>query len=293
MSNDTFITSPVGRVVWGSVATPKTKDSTGKPLVVKTGPDAGKPAPRYEFGLAVEKKGTTHWNQLGEFGKKIYDAGVAAFPNRQYERPDFSWKVTDGDSTIPNKRGVAPCTRQGHPGCWVFAFSSSFAPEVLDATGKNRIDPSQIKTGYFIQVAGSVKGNNNLESPGVYLNSRFVSLQAYGPEIVHGPDPSSLGFGTAPMPAGASATPTGNFVPPVQGAPVVPAPVVVQPPAPVVAAPVVAPPAPPAPVVVTPRPEILSPPVRQMTPKANGASFEQFVAAGWTEALLRTEGYLV
>jgi hypothetical protein len=219
---------------------------------------------------------------------------VAAWPGGQYNRPDFSWKITDGDSAIPNKKGVAPRSRQGHPGHWIFAFSSSFAPDVLDSTGKGRVDPEMVKPGYFIQVAGSVKGSNdNTESPGIYLNSKFVSFQAYGPEIVNGPDPSTLGFGQAQLPAGASAAPvTSAFVPPVQTPPPVApvAPTVVTPP----------PVAPIVPMVVTPHTSILNPPAPpappagpQMTAKAAGASYQQFIAAGWTDAALRAEGYLV
>lgn len=298
--NQNFITTPVGRLVWGSISKPKMKDSKGNPLVHKSGPDIGKPAPRYEFGIAIEKHGEAHWNQTA-WGRQIWDAAVAAWPAGQSQRPDFSWKITDGDSAIQNKKGVAPRTRQGHPGHWVLAFSSSFAPDVLDATGRSRVDAEMVKSGYFIQVAGSVKGSNgNADSPGVYLNSKFVSFQAYGPEIVNGPDPSTLGFGQAQLPAGASSAPvTSTFVPPAQTAPAAP----VVPVAPVVVTPTpVAPVAPmtPAPVVVTPHTSILNPPAPpapptgpQLTAKAQGASYAQLLAAGWTDATLRSEGLMV
>lgn len=289
MSQVVYITTPVGRLVWGSVSTPKTKDSYGNLLIIKKGPDTGKPAPRYEFGLAVPKGNETHWNQTA-FGKMIWDAGVAAFPGGQYNAPAFSWKVTDGDSTALTAKGKpAPCTREGHARHWIFAFSSSFAPECLDATGKGRVDPASIKKGYYIQVAGSVKGNNGSETDGVYLNSKYVSLQAYGPEISSGPDTASLGFGQATLPAGASSAPVAAFVPPVD----VPAPVTV-------AAPPVLPAAPAAPIAVTPHTAILTPPAPpaapvgpQMTAKAGGAPYADFIAKGWTDATLRSNGYMV
>lgn len=288
-----YITTPVGRLVWGSIDKPKTKDSKGNLLVVKSGPDAGKPAPRYEFGLAIPKGTETHWNQT-PWGKQIYDAAVQAWPAGQHARPDFSWKITDGDSKIPNKRMIAPCTRQGHPGHWVLAFSSSFPMDILDSTGRSRIEPSMVKSGYYIQVAGSIKGSNsNAENPGVYLNAKFVSFQAYGPEIVNGPDPSTLGFGQAQLPAGASQAPmTSNFTPPAQASVAT----IAAPAAPVAAAP--------APVPVTPHTAILSPPPApsappaapvgpQMTAKAGGATYEQFRAQGWTDEAMRANGYLV
>lgn len=298
MSEAVYFTSPVGRLVWGSVSVPKTKDSKGNPLVVKKGPDIGKPAPRYEFGLAIPKTGETDWRQT-VWGKLIYDTAVKSFPGGQYNAPAFSWKVTDGDSTQLTQKGrPAPCTREGHPGHWVLAFSSSFPPECLDRTGGQRIDPTTVKRGYYIQVAGSIKGNNGAESDGVYLNSKYVSLQAFGPEITVGPDPSSLGFGVAPLPAGASTTPVGAFVAPTQAAPA--APVAVQAP-PVVPAVAAAPPAPSvAPTVVTPHTAILSPPTPPappvgpvMTPKAGNASYADFIAKGWTDTMMREQGYMV
>jgi hypothetical protein len=46
---------------------------------------------------------------------------------------------------------------------------------------------------------------------------------------------------------------------------------------------------------VQPHPAILQPPaapIRQMTAKAAGATYEAMIAAGWTEALLVQHGYL-
>src|ERR1700740_1677164 len=122
MSEAVYLTTPVGRLLWGSVSVPKTKDSKGNPLVIKKGPEAGKPNPRYEFGIGIPKAGEQHWNQT-VWGRLIWDTALKAFPNGF--AADFSWKVTDGDSTAPTKKGkAAPCTREGHPGHWVLAFSS-------------------------------------------------------------------------------------------------------------------------------------------------------------------------
>jgi len=321
---ETF-TTPTGRLVWGSLYKPRTTDFDGNPLTIKSGPDAGKATQRYEFGLAIAKApGETHW-AYSELGKKIWAVGHAAFPGGQAQRPDFSWKVVDGDSKIPNKKGGIPCEKEGFPGHWVFTFSSTFAPRVYNANGTQQIvEEGAVKIGWFVQVAGSVQGNTGA-SPGVYLNHAMVALQGYGPEIYQGPDPSQAGFGAGPAPAGMSATPVGGMptgAPAVPGAPAAPA----NPPIPGAPAPAATlPPAPnappipgaPAPTAVVPHPTILQPPVAppaapaapaappappaapvvpagpQMTAKAGGQSYAAFIAQGWTEAQMREHGYLI
>jgi len=137
----------------------------------------------------------------------------------------------------------------------------------------------------------TVAGNESSQRPGLYLNHNMVALSGYGPEIVVGPDPTSVGFGAAPLPPGASAVPTGAFAPAPAAPPVAPAPV-----APPVAPAPVAPP-----VAVAPNPAFLAPPppaappaapVRVMLPAANGASYEQLLAAGWTDAQMVQHGMM-
>lgn len=286
-------TTPVGRLVWGSLVKPKTKDSDGKPLLIKSGPDQGKPTQRYEFGLAIPKGPETHWNQT-PWGQLIYKAAVEGFPGGQHAMPTFAWKVTDGDSTVPNRKGRIPATQEGFKGHWVLAFSSSFAPSTVNAKGTEAVDPNTIKIGHYVQVNGSVSGNKSLQQPGVYLNHRFVAHAGYGPEIHTGPDASQAGFGQAPLPAGASTTPVAALpsgptaVAPAAAAPVAPAAAPVAPAAPA-----------PAPAVVTPHPAFLTPgappappsgPV--MTEKAQGCTYAQMIAAGWTHAQLVEHGYV-
>ena len=92
--------------------------------------------------------------------------------------------------------------------------------------------------------------------------------------------------------AGASTAPVGGFTAPPAVTAAPPTYVAPQAPAPVVAAAPVQPYGgfmqPPA-VPVAPT----APPVRTMTAAANGATFEQFIAAGWTEAQMRDSGMLV
>lgn len=306
MSNKAVnFTSPVGRLVWGSLTKARDKDAEGKPLVIKTGPQAGQPRVDYGFGLAIPKGTETHWATT-HWGKLIWEAGHAGFPGGQANAPTFAWKVTDGDSQIPNRKGVKPCTKEGYPGHWVLSYSSSYAPKTFNANGTEAIPAESIKNGYYVQVAGNVAANGSANQPGVYLNHQMVALSAYGAEIVSGPDASQVGFGQGTtLPAGASATPVGGMAatgaaptPPVPATPAAAAPAAPVPPAhgaappynailgagAAAAAPAPPPPAaPPAPVAAG----------RQMTAAANGLTYEQYIASGWNDDMLRANGLMV
>ena len=277
----TNFTTPVGRLVMGSLYKPQTTDADGKPLVVKSGPNAGQPKVTYFFALAIPKNpGETHWSQT-TWGYTIYKAGAEAFP-QACQAPSFAWKVVDGDSTIPNKKGIAPITREGYKGNWVISFSSGFAPKIYNNDGSQAIvEPDAVKLGYFVQVNADVDGNGSNQNPGVYINHSMVALSAYGPEIVVGADASSVGFGQAPLPAGATTTPPAAFTPPAMPAPVAVAPAPIPTPNPAF----LQPPVPSAPAVP-------AAPAHVMLPPANGASYESMIAAGWTDALLVQHGMM-
>ena len=58
----TNFTTPVGRLVMGSLYKAQDKDADGKPLLIKSGPNAGQPKVQYFFALAVPKApDETHW----------------------------------------------------------------------------------------------------------------------------------------------------------------------------------------------------------------------------------------
>lgn len=309
MTNPTAITSPVGRMVWGSLYEAQTTDYDGKPLVTKTGANAGKARVDYPFGVAFQKgaevaaaaaKGYPAgmaW-VLTDWGAKIYAKGYECFPN-QYALPSFAWKVTDGDSQVPNKKGNLPKDSEGFPGHWVLRFGSGFAPNLYTAIGRPAGDPAAltevgaIQPGYWVQVAFEVDGNGNSSNPGVYINHKMVCLIAYAPVILSGkaPDPKAAGFGVGvALPPGASLTPpAGLSAPPVTAAaPPVATPAMPPPPAVAVATP--------PPVVVVPQPAILAAPPppaapgRVMLPAAGGTSYESFKSAGWTDAQLVQHG---
>lgn len=310
MSQKVNITSPVGRIVMGSLYDPNTTDAEGKPLVVKTGPNAGQPRVNYFFALAIPKNpGETHWAQTA-WGQQIWNVGNQAFPNIA-QSPAFAWKIEDGDSQIPNKKGRKPCENEGWKNHWVLKFSGGFAPKVYQQEGAGYVQAMQkdfVKPGYFVEVAFSVEGNGSQSQPGVYLNHSMVCFRAYGQEIQFGPDVSSAGFGAAPLPAGASMTPPAGAIPmpsapaavapavpamPAPGAapiPVTPNPAFVQVPPPVAAAAPVAMGVPNVPVAPPAAPAT---PVHQMTPAANGIAYEAYIAQGWTDAQLIQNGLML
>ena len=299
MSTATTLTFPIGRLLWGSMTQPQTKDGDGRPLVIKTGPDAGKPTQRFAFGVGIRKGQERSWAET-PWGAEIAKTGRDGFPQGQWQTPTFSWKVTDGDSTIPNRRGKTPASREGYPGHWVLAFSSAFAPKTVTADGTAPVDPASIKCGHYVQVNGSVGANGSASQPGVYLNHRFVAHSGFGEEIDAGPDPAAVGFG-GQLPPGASTVPV-TGLPASFGAPAAPpvpevAPPVVAPPSiptPAVAPPVAAPPTPVKPHTpfLTPAAPPPSPPAPVMTAKANGATYAQMIAAGWSHAQLIEHGYI-
>lgn len=279
-------TTPVGRFVGGSLTKPQTTDAEGRPLVYKTGADAGKPRTSFFIAIAVPKGAEAHWNQT-PWGADIWNTGLQDFPQGQANHPAFAWKVEDGDSALPNKNGKKNCDREGYARCWVLKFSSSFPSPAYNSDGSAKIEPDSIKPGYFIQINGDVTGNGSMQQPGVYLNHKMIALAAYGPEIVYGPDAAEAGFGASPLPAGASAVPLAGFVPPA-AAPAAPAPAA--PAAPAAAPAPVAPPPPPAPAFLQVPPPAA--PAHVMLPPANGATYEQMIAAGWTDATLVQMGMM-
>jgi hypothetical protein len=288
------VTTPVGRLVQGSLYTAqKRTEPNGTP---KLGRD-GNQIVSFYFALAVPKGTERHWSQTA-WGGTIWAEGHKAHPNFA-PHPTFSWKVEDGDSGIPNKKGRKNKDQEGFPGNWILKFSSSFAPRVYNKDGTQELPESNyVKPGYFVQVNFDVAGNTG-DSPGVYLNHRMVAFSAYGPEIAFGPDPASAGFGQAPLPPGASATPPAGLpVPPAiptEGAPYPGTPVTAAAspsPTPAAGAPSAtspsSPPPPPNPAFL----QVPPAPSHVMLPAAQGATYGEMIVAGWTDALLVQHGMM-
>lgn len=276
---------PVARLVGGSLYRGETKNQKGEALTFKD----GSPRTDWSFGIAIAKGTETHWNQTA-WGREIWAEGSAAAP-AVHQSPAFAWKVTDGDSQIPNKKGKKPADREGYPGNWVLWFGGSYLPKIYNKDGSAPfIEHDAVKLGYFVQVFGGVGFNGQTESPGVYLNYNMVAFNAYGTEISVGPDASAVGFGQGAAPAGASAAPIGGMAQPPA---TVPAPPPVAAPAPAPAAPTAVAPAPSFLEVPTPAAPPAPPAGPQPTAKAGGATLEQMLAwPNWTLPLLISEGYV-
>ena len=180
------------------------------------------------IGVAVPK-GSEPDFKLTEFGKVFLAEAQIGWKNGQWQHPTFAWKVTDGDSTIPNKKGKIPNQREGYAGHWVIHCSTEI-PVKCYHVGK--YDPTQqiqnkdeIKTGDYCRVLLTVKPNDSDQSPGLYVNPTLFELSRAGQQIVtgDGPDAATAFGGSAPVLPANGAYDTAVAPPPV--APGVPPPV--------------------------------------------------------------------
>ncbi len=312
----TAITTPVGRIVMGSLYEPMTKDIEGRPLVVKNGPNAGQPRVQYFIALAVPKGAEQHWAYT-EWGKPIWEVGCRAFPQAS-QAPTFAWKIEDGDSLVPNQKGRVNANTEGYKGNWILKLSGGFVPKLYREENGAFVaaEPIVIKPGHLVQVRFTVDGNETPSKPGVYLNLSMVCFRGYHPngEITFGENVNEVGFGAAPLPAGALLAPPAlplpmpaapaipSGLPPAPALPVVPQPGFLQMPPPSVpiaaasgASPMLPVPALPVAPIVPPvalSVPVIASPSKTMTAKAQGASYQAFISAGWTDANLIAQGYL-
>lgn len=316
----------VGRFIGGSCYQGNSLDDKGQPKLYKSGANINQPRTDYSVGIALPKTPGRHW-AAEPWGAVIWAEGHGAWPQGQAQRKDFAWKIIDGDSTEPNKKMKRPCDQVGYPGNWILWFGGTKPPPVAVAVSGAPVwndAPGTCMPGDYIEIRGSVVGNESTETAGVYLNPEAVCLRGYHPDgriASQLPDLATAGFGAA-LPAGAVTQPAGNAMaptaPPVPGAgpaatPSTPA----APAAPAVpgTAPSQAPAAPPVPTPVTPNAATLgapapvgvpqapavssappappAPAARVMTAKAAGATYESFKASNWTDEQMVAEGYLV
>ena len=263
-----FLT-PVGRLVQGDCFEAQTKDQAGNPLTIKTGANAGQPTQKYFIAVAFKKTDPGIQALKANFEQVARTAFPALFPvpGGPCANPNFAWKIVDGDGLDTN--GKPNSSKEGFAGCWVFRFSSSYAPKCY-AAGKyapheQLTDPKSIPRGHFVRVAGTVSDNIPSNKPGLYVNLNMIEWASIGDVIVSGPD-ASLIFGGSPLAAA-----------------VAPPPAAIAPPAPA--------PAPPASVAVAPHPGILTGgPV--MLPAAGGVTYAAYISAGWKDADLVAAGFM-
>lgn len=324
MANQKFpFRTAIGRFLFGDLYTPNTKDYDGNDLKFKHGQDQGQQRNEFVIGLAIPKTAATaqHWAHDPDWGSPIWQAGHSGVSNAG-QMPDFSWKITDGDSAVlpkarPNKPApVAPKDRPGYPGHWVLTLKSSFAPSVVDGTdGSFRplTAKDTVMPGDWIQVSGNATYNGSQGNAGVYLNHDivcFLGLHKDGRITGNRPDPTKVGFATGLAP-GAVAAPVGGMPAPGAGAPpAAPAAGGSMPPPPggaAAPAPSSMPPPPGTTTAVQPNASFAPPPggatppppgagappaapARVMLPAANGTTYEAFKAAGWTDEQLIQHG---
>jgi len=268
---------PVGRLLWGSMYTPQLQtDDNNQPRLDST----GKQESKFVFAVAIPKIPGTPWN-VTPWGQMIWNIGAAAYPG-VINTPAFSWKIKDGDSTIPNTVGKRPCDQHGHPGNWIITMSQSWAPLLCDLKRQMLTQPDAIMPGDFVAVQVSVAANvmkpgARSHTPGVFINPLAVVFVGYHPDgrIVNTIDVNTINIESLVIP------------PNVAAAPVItthkvnaPAPMQAQ-----TAASMDPPPPPPA-------PHAAPPPAKQMTTAA-AYTYEQYIASGWTDDALRLSGFMI
>lgn len=244
---------PEGRIVKGHPMLDRAKtDDKDVPVLDKFGVQVQE---RY-IAIAIPKTGVD-WKQT-DWGQKIVQCAsdpVEGYSLAEQSSPIFSWKIVDGDSAVPNRKGNAPKDSEGFPGHWVIHMTTNI-PYAVYANREWAIpvtDSNEVKTGDYARIYVAVKGNKPAKTPGVYVNPRMCEITRAGQQIITDNLPSAasvFGGGAAP------ATTTTTQQPP---------------------APPVAPPAPPA------------PPVAEEKYDVNGTVYtrSQLLAmAGWTEAHL-------
>lgn len=188
---------PIGRLIQGSLY--KTYEQKK---------DDGSLEFYHFFGLAIPKEPGKHWSKT-EWGSQIYNLGMSAFPKR--DPAAMSWKIINGDSTIvPAKAKLAPSDYEGAKNSWILKFRSpkDYVIKIVDRYGKKDHTnvPNMVNLGDFIQVYVRVVPNDATGN-GVYINPLAVSFVAYGPPIRREISVESMGFGSDPLPDGASETP--------------------------------------------------------------------------------------
>ncbi|QDP66972.1 MAG: putative helix-destabilizing protein [Prokaryotic dsDNA virus sp.] len=205
-----YFTTPVGRIISGDPWTKQTTDANNRPI-----PEEKQ---NYWFALAVEKNAPGMNELLGTLHKAAsagyaHAQNVMAQVNQGLAATAFSWKVADGDEQRQNPTTGAMENRWAHgAGCWVLKFSTTLPIRPAKYQGNVPTDcaTSEIKRGYYVQVAGSTSANGNTDhTAGIYLNPQTVCLVGYGEEIVGGPslDQQFTGGPGGYMPAGMTQAP--------------------------------------------------------------------------------------
>lgn len=189
----------------GDFFTPETTDYNGKPLENKD----GTPAVNYYVVLAVPKL-SPEWPA---FRDMVLQTAREAFPRLQFSvaangalqcnLPTFAFKITDGDSTVPDMKGKAPCAKEGHPGNWIVKLNTRMAPKVVDYNMETRVTTilenyTQAKRGWWYRMSGNIRGNREEGKQGLFLNMGIVQRMSFDTEISGGISAEEA-FASAPL----------------------------------------------------------------------------------------------
>lgn len=204
----TEILTPVGRIVQGHpMEIRNVFDDNGHPKMTK----AGQQQQSVFVALAIPKGNEQQWQQT-EWGQQIWAAGQASWPAGEWQAPTFAWKITDGDSQVPNKKGKRPCDQEGFPGHWIINASNGFAPNCFAHQNYTQqvMRKETFKTGDYVRLIITAKGNGPSPSPGVYVNLEGCELVQAGQAIISASSidaQATFGAVAAQLPAGAQIDP--------------------------------------------------------------------------------------
>lgn len=266
-----FNGGPLFRIVQGNPHEPSLTDQNGQPRVVKSGPNTGQPSPQWYIAGACAKN-DPEWPA---FHAMLYAEARAAWPHLfdavtgACIKPDFAWKIEDGDDTTPKynaktQKTTRNCDREGWAGHWIVKFTSGFPPTFFEQP-----DPSKdvflqlgeeaktrVAGGDYVKISGNTQTNGSPQTPGIFVNHRMVLIVAKGQPITSGPDAQTAFGGSSPtqLPPGATPLPPAAFTPPPgAGAPPIPQP-------------------PPGHAIAPPGGPVTAPPAAPMTPDSTLAS---------------------
>lgn len=199
-----------GRIVWtaGDLFKGKVQNifGTNQPKLNQ----AGEQVVQFGFGLAIPKTELALPDR-GQLWKTMHDEAYTLYPTGQIP-PSFAMKYKDGDGI--DDQGKPFASREGYPGCLVFALTTTLPIRFFRWEGGQNVQVSDgIKCGDYVNVQVMVKAHAAIGAgkAGLYLNPMAVQLVAAGKEIVNAPT-GDMVFGTV-----APAAPAG-YVPPAQPA---------------------------------------------------------------------------
>ena len=178
-----------GRIVMGHPIKrqPMTKD--GKPLVNED----GTAKTQHFFVLAIPKGQETDWKQT-DWGQKVVGVAMQGYRNGEINRPNFAWKVEDGDSQVPNLKGRKNADSEGHPGHWIIKCTTQLGCPCFPYGKYSPFDAisdiTSVKCGDYYLVSIDCADNTNngapAQTPGVYMNPMGTVFIRAGVEIMSG-----------------------------------------------------------------------------------------------------------